>query len=310
MFEALLNLLLQQIDMLFLGARSTSQRETDLFLARIYHEAPNDVFELIVSLCSEDRRSVLEYGLWKSGGLNPFRLTNKRCKRVVDSCTNQLSNRQKGDGPDLLPIPIIQSCRRIETIILGHSCSLKSLEGCPFQLKMLDVGFAPYLSDLSPLASCSKMEKLQMRDSSVTDISVVASMPLLQEFNCQKPWLGRRRLTSVRKLSPLLSCPMLRVLRLDGNIELKDLCSLSGCTSLELLNINGCPLINNLAPLSALAKLKELSCREIDPQTSVLPLASCVGLERFYCTLDAVDLDKLKRRRPDLRFDIDLNTFL
>ena len=92
-------------------------------LRQVYHEAPDDVFELIVSKC----KKVEEYG-WGLGGLNAFRLVNKRCKQVVESCTTILTNRQQADGPDSLPIPIIQRCRRIDEITcLSHN--LRSLEG-------------------------------------------------------------------------------------------------------------------------------------------------------------------------------------
>ena len=76
-------------------------------LRQVYHEAPDDVFELIVSKCSD----MYEDGL-SMGGLNAARLANKRLMKVVESCTTRLTNRQEF-GPDLLPAPIIQRCRRI-----------------------------------------------------------------------------------------------------------------------------------------------------------------------------------------------------
>ena len=194
-------------------------------LRQVYHEAPNDVFELIVSKCSDK-----DVNGWGLGGLNAFRLVNKRCKQVVESCTTMLVNQQEVDGPDSLPIPIIQRCRRIEWIAC-FSHNLRSLEGCPNGLRVLFIGQAPHLSDLSPLASCSMMESLGIRGSSITDISVVALMPLLEEFACQK---GEER-PSVKDLSPLSSCPRLTKLYLYGNNELKDLSPLSICMDLELL---------------------------------------------------------------------------
>ena len=147
-------------------------------LRQVYHEAPDDVFELVVSKCYK-----LDEVGWGLGGLNAFRLVNKRCKQVVESCTTMLVNLQEVDGPDSLPIPIIQRCRRIEWIAC-FSHNLRSLEGCPNGLRVLFIGQAPHLSDLSPLASCSMMESLEIHYSSITDISVVASMPLLEMFVC------------------------------------------------------------------------------------------------------------------------------
>ena len=93
-----------------LGGKNTSQREIDQFLARVYHEAPDDVFELIVSICSK-----VVHG-WGLGGLNAFRLANKRLKQIVESCTTVLTNEQKEDGPDALPILMIQRCRKVKEI--------------------------------------------------------------------------------------------------------------------------------------------------------------------------------------------------
>ena len=67
-------------------------------LRQVYHEAPDDVFELIASNCS---------GIYGRGGLNASRLANKSLKQVVESCTTKLTNRHREDGPDSLPIPII-----------------------------------------------------------------------------------------------------------------------------------------------------------------------------------------------------------
>jgi hypothetical protein len=114
-------------------------------LRQVYHEAP-DVFEMIVSKCCR-----FDEIIWGLGGLNAFRLANKRFKQVIESCTTM--NRQQEDGPDSLPVNIIQKCRRIERILcLSHN--LRSLGGCPNGLKKLAIGCAPHLSDLSPLASC------------------------------------------------------------------------------------------------------------------------------------------------------------
>ena len=226
------------------------------------------------------------------GSLNVFRLVNKRCKQVVESCTTKLTNRQVQDGPDSLPVALDERCRRIDQIRCG-SHNLRSLEGCPNGLKRLDIGFAPHLSDLSPLASCSMMECLEIGVSSVTDISVVSSMPLLEVFICGKEPGG----SSMRDISPLSSCLRLKSLNLNGNSELKDLSPLSACTALEELEISFCPLITSLAPLST---LKTLGCTGIDPQTSLLPLASCTGLKQLWCSPVDLELEELRRRMPKL----------
>jgi hypothetical protein len=286
-------------------------------LRQVYHEAPDDVFELIVSKC----RLWNENG-WGKGGLNAFRLANKRLKQVVESCTTIIMNELEADGPDSLPIPIIQRCRRIERIAFS-SHNLRSLEGCPNELKRLDIGDAPHLSDLSPLASCSIMEDLWINDSFITDITVVASMPLLEVFGCRKDPGS----PSINDISPLASCPRLKRLWLYGNSELGDLSPLLNCKALEDLELTHCRLVTSLAPISSLSNLRELDCRwcpliislsplsnlknlqnlvchGIGPQTSHLFLASCTGLKELECLPDAVDLEELRNRMPQLKIKL------
>ena len=291
-------------------------------LRQVYHEAPDDVFELIVSEFSlqldlhENERG---HSRWGKGGLNSLRLANKRLKQVVESCTTRLTNEQKEDGPDSLPIPIIKRCGRIE-VIRCVSHNLRSLEGCPDGLTHLWIGNAPHLSDLSPLKSCSRMENLRITNSSITDISAVTSMPLLEVF-----YFRRRddELPSIKDLSSLSLCPALKICNVFACEELKDLSPLSECKDLEVLDVSfcrcitslaplsslvnlksldvhWCPLVNSLAPLSTLTNLTTLGCDQIAPETSLLPLVSCTGLRELTCCPDAVDLEELRRRRPDL----------
>jgi Leucine-rich repeat (LRR) protein len=266
-----------------------TRTDSEHFLARVYHEAPDDVFELFLSMCSD----MNEDG--GGGGLNALRLANKRCKRVVESCTTRLTNLLEEDGPESLPIHVIERCRMIEEIRC-LSRNIKSLEGCPDGLKRLIIGDSPHLSNLSPLASCSMMEILDIDDSSITDISAVASMPLLEEFACCKMVEGR---PSIEDLSPLAACPRLKRLHVRGNM-IKDLSLISSLSALEDLGITDCPLITDLAPLSSLKNLKELRCRGINRETSLLPIVSCAGLRGLRCRPDAVDLMELKRRMPHL----------
>jgi len=102
-------------------------------------------------------------------GLDAFRLANKRLKHVLESCTTRLTNQKDEDGPDSLPIPIIQSRGRVEEIKC-YSNNLRSLEGCPDGLKKLWIGDAPHLSDFSPLASCSMKENLDILNSSIISL--------------------------------------------------------------------------------------------------------------------------------------------
>jgi hypothetical protein len=270
----------------------------------------NDVFELIVSMHYKNVP-------WR-GGLNVLRPVNKRLNQVAESLTTKLTeNGPDGDtesGPASLPTALDQGCMRIVVITshnlggctdglkclyIEHACHLfdfSPLASCSM-LRDIKIDQAINISDLSPLASCSRMESLEIWNSSIADISVVASMPLLKAFQCQKV-SGK---PSIKDLSPLASCPRLKNLSLSCNTELKDLSPLSACTALETLDISDCPLIISLGPLSALKSLRTLYCNGIDPQTSLLPLASCTKLMDLECDIDALHLKELRRKRPDLR---------
>ena len=200
-------------------------------LRQVYHEAPDDVFELIVSKCYD-----LDENRWGRGGLNSFRLANKRLKKVVESCHAQpgsrIDRRRMDHTHSLFP-----SFKDVGLMIDDIRCvshNLRSLEGCPDGLKKLSIGEAPHLSDLSPLASCSMIQGLQIFISSITDISFISSMPLLEMIGFQKD----EGCPSVEDLSPLSSCTKLRRLALYDNCELQDLSPLSVCTALEELEIS------------------------------------------------------------------------
>jgi hypothetical protein len=245
-------------------------------LRRIYREAPDDIFELIVSKCFDGNQK---------GSLNFFRLVNKRCKQIIESRTTKLINESVENGPATLPRGLHQRCRRIEHI-LCCSQNLRSLEGCPSGLRNLHIGDCPHLSDLSPLASCSMMAVLVINNSSISDVSAVSHMLRLERFVLQKD----EEMPSVKDLSPFCSCPVLKELFLGGNDHLEDLSPLSSCAALEELEINLCPCITNLSPLSSLKSLVKLHCWGINSEASLMPLVSCAGLKKVWCHDAAVDL--------------------
>jgi hypothetical protein len=72
---------------------------------------------------------------------------------------------------------VLDYCRTCPTC-QANKADRQLSEPQPQELTLLNV------SDLSPLASYSMMESLRIGDPSITDISVVASMPLLEEFAC------------------------------------------------------------------------------------------------------------------------------
>ena len=104
-------------------------------------------------------------------------------------------------------------------------------------------------------------------------------------------------------LSQLAYCTNLKELDLVGISSVHDVTPLTRCRKLKKLSLSGCPLIHDLTPLSALSSLTTISCVGISMSTSLIPLASCTGLKELTCHRQAVDLEELKRRRPDLKVD-------
>ena len=92
---------------------------------------------------------------------------------------------------------------------------------------------------------------------------------------------------------------------LPGNIRIKDLSPLLYCKSLMTLDLTGCLSIQDLSPISSLKKLNTISCLLFHPHTSLLPLASCTGLKELKCNHGAVDLEELKRMRPEVKISQD-----
>jgi hypothetical protein len=123
---------------------------------RLYHEAPNDVFELIVLQCSDVVKD--KWGCWVgNGGLNVLRLVSKRCMQVVESVATRLTHKAEADS---LTVAALKRCSRIEHIgcdILG------SLEGCSNGLRSLVIMGGSTLESLEPISACKELETADVR---------------------------------------------------------------------------------------------------------------------------------------------------
>lgn len=288
----------------------------------IYHIAPLDILELIVMSCSdlENGHDPCEPCFPKtaaSGGLNAFRLANKRLKDIAEACTRMLSNHATEDGHDSIPTEILERCKRIEHVFLG-SYNIRSLEGCPSRLKTLRL-YGAYLDhlpplsacpllellvikrvhshDISPLASCPKLHTLIIGDSKVADLSVLSSLPQLENLSLNflaQPVVdepSQPQPTFLTDISPLSACKNLKCVELVSVFrgvlqELKDLSPLAHCTQLESLSINGAG-VEDLSFVSGLSSLRALSIVLIPSTTSLLPVAKCSSLMLLECDENA-----------------------
>jgi Leucine-rich repeat (LRR) protein len=218
-----------------------SHAETNLFLSRIYHEAPNDVFELMVSKFSNG---------W--GGMNELRLVNKRCMRAVMSCATRLSCLRIAIA-ELEAFPrwsIDMEHGRIQHILCN---CLKSLDGCPKGLKSLDIGFSRSIRSLEPLRGCEELEVLVIQQGlCIFDLNPLASLTKIKKLI-----VGN---SQVSDLSPLSSMSLLAELNIFGCSSIQSLDPLSGLINLQHLNCFGIDPKVSLLPLASCTGLKELVC--------------------------------------------------
>ena len=313
--------------------------EAEVVARRLYHEAPDDIFELFLILLSYQ----YDDDEWGEGGLNFLRLVSKRCMRVVESVATGLTCTENART---LPVAVITRCNKINHIRCDrHGDRLANLEGCPVGLKSLiisngsslesleplsackeletlEIEYAYEISDLSPLSTCTKLKILQLEDSKISDLNPLLNMTQLEELDLSQ--LLDEDLPLSKGLSPLSHCKKLRKVNLRHNVAIEDLSPLSQCPDLEELSISWLHRINDLSffekgfaklrvleidyllvgdlsPLAKLQNLKDLDCWAIPRTTSLLPLARCRKLENIKCFKDAKDLDVLRERRPDIK---------
>ena len=182
----------------------------------------------------------------------------------------------------------------------------------------MTIRYALQISGLTPLNQFTRLKKLKLFVSRVSDLSVLSSMPLLEEVDLDK----RRPMTSIKDLSPLIQCKKLRVMDVGGNRDIEDLSPLAQCTHLEKiwmtsltkitdlkplaslnklnrLSIDGFP-VEDVTPLSGLQELQSLYCHGIPETSSLLPLARCSKLKKLYSNSNAKERDLLRERRPNI----------
>ena len=285
-------------------------------LHRIYHEAPNDIFELFVRLSSE-----LNSNGCRKGGLNVLRRVSKRCLRVVETVATRLTDHGIVYH---LPAAALKRCQGIKNL----SCySLLSFNGCPDGLKSIYVGdghllqglehlsackeletlkidHASRTSDLSSLSSCTKMRKLTIWRSGVADLSPLSSMKLLEELDLEGSTLVQGR-TPIEDLSPVSDLPRLAKLNVSYLFQIKDLSFFEkGFTKLTSLNLSNTS-VDDLSPLTKLQNLEELISRGIPYQTCLVPLFKCYKLKNLAVTHGAhSDVEELREKRPDLQIQL------
>lgn len=173
------------------------------------------------------------------------------------------------------------------------------------------------VTDLSPLAGFTNLQKLWLQTLKTTDLTPLATLTNLRELHVDNPQvkdlqpltgltelrelsLGTVEGTLATELSPLAQMTKLRRLSLDGS-PVSDLRPLANLTALEELNLTSTPVqdlsplesmsslqtlflektqVSSLAPLSRLSALKTLTLNNT-PVSDLQPLANLTGLSRL-----------------------------
>ena len=124
------------------------------------------------------------------------------------------------------------------------------------------------LTDITALASCTKIKALYLTGNDIADISALASCGELRSL-----WLGTNRITDI---SALAGCGKLDTLSLENN-EVADISALTGCARLTTLSLQG----NRLIEISGLASCRRLGWLYLgDNQiTDISALERCTRLQ-------------------------------
>jgi hypothetical protein len=124
--------------------------------------------------------------------------------------------------------------------------------------------------DLSVLALCTNLEKLDLGQTGLSDLSPLSACISLLEVNL--------RVSCRDDISPLSACTKLVSVRLESNLNLHDISPLSTLTNLRHLDLSVCLKIDSLAPLSMCTNLQSLSNATNKEVKDISPLSTLTKL--------------------------------
>ena len=150
--------------------------------------------------------------------------------------------------------------------------NISDLTGLEFA-KNLTVLFIRYnpLSDLSPLASLTKLREIQFADTEVADLSPLSGLSNLEVINA-----SATRITSLAPLAGLKNLQKLDTIHSD----ITDLSPLAGLTNLTRLLLYDCKA-TDLSPLKGLTKLTWLGFPHTNDISDFSPLSELTNLKHL-----------------------------
>ena len=166
----------------------------------------------------------------------------------------------------------VEDMANLTRLNAGGDFVIQDLEGIQFAINLLILGLHDCnISDFSPLAGLTQLERLWLNDNNISDFSPLAGLTQLERL-----WLNDNNISD---LSPLVGLMQLKELHLSGN-NLSDISPLAGLTQLETLHISD-NYISDISPLATLIELKSLSLSN-NNVSDLSPLAGLTKLESLY----------------------------
>ena len=134
------------------------------------------------------------------------------------------------------------------------------------------------ISDISPLAGLTNLERLDLEKNSISDISVLAGLTNLT-------WLNLAY-NPISDISPLAGLTNLTWLALNKNPTISDISSLAGLTNLTRLTLHN-NSISDISPLAGLTNLTELTLSN-NSISDISPLAGLTNLTWLNLTYNPI----------------------
>lgn len=205
---------------------------------------------------------------------------------------------------DLTPLNQL-SLRKLNLGMCPARHALKTIEDILPNLEELHLDATPSRTwetplDLTPLAACSRLKKLSLRHTAITNSSSLGRLVSLEQLDLFGPDLSA-------DLESLKTLTNLKWLNLKER-RISDISALGSLANLETLILHGCDLIADFSPLASLTKLRivDLSLTKFD---SLAPLHnSATSLEevklhdRQYCFRLASEMRSFLTLNPQIKF--------
>ena len=138
------------------------------------------------------------------------------------------------------------------------------------RLRELYLHHQDVLSDISPIAGLTELERLNLEDNSISDLSPLAGLTNLKWLNLV--------VNDISDISPLASLTNLTWLRIGESEEnISDISPLAGLTGLKELYLPECE-ISDISPLTGLIELERLSLHH-NNVSDLSPLARLTNLK-------------------------------